>query len=251
MVKLLTDHHKCQRMGAALIFLEADDRHGDSLIDQIVTGHETWVRHVNCTFLSWSRKEDFEKINTQGALRESFRSKIELNTLLTLNEVLVERGITYPSSSTFLHPSTPAITIAWKSNEGKYTSVKTARGELYFFWGIREENDGVFTMRARFVTQNRHECNAHHHGCENVLSRNIQNETDHPRIRNSKKNIYLHFPAKKGHSGFDRGPLDQQTNALPLSYTPALAKHCFAFHRTDTKRLCLELSRTGLVISFL
>ncbi|GFW21584.1 uncharacterized protein TNCV_4280991 [Trichonephila clavipes] len=33
--------------------------------------------------------------------------------------VLVERGITYPRSSAFLHPSTPVITIAWKSNEGK------------------------------------------------------------------------------------------------------------------------------------
>ncbi|GFX38683.1 hypothetical protein TNCV_4187721 [Trichonephila clavipes] len=44
---------------------------------------------------------------------------MELNTVLTLNEVLVERGITHPSSSAFLHPSAPVITIAWKSNEGK------------------------------------------------------------------------------------------------------------------------------------
>ncbi|GFX33056.1 uncharacterized protein TNCV_5042241 [Trichonephila clavipes] len=45
---LYTDHHKGQRMGAALTFLEAYDRHGDSLLDRIVTGDETWVRHVNC-----------------------------------------------------------------------------------------------------------------------------------------------------------------------------------------------------------
>ncbi|GFV45555.1 mariner Mos1 transposase [Trichonephila clavipes] len=43
-----TDHHKGQRMGTALAFLETYDRHGDSLLDRIVTGDETWVRHVNC-----------------------------------------------------------------------------------------------------------------------------------------------------------------------------------------------------------
>ncbi|GFX50666.1 hypothetical protein TNCV_2722521 [Trichonephila clavipes] len=48
----------------------------------------------------------------------------KLNTLLTLNEVLIERGITYQRSSAFLHPSTPVITIAWKSNEGKKFSCK-------------------------------------------------------------------------------------------------------------------------------
>ena len=46
--KLLTDHHKEQRMGAALTFLEAYHRHGDALLDRIVTGDETWVKHVNC-----------------------------------------------------------------------------------------------------------------------------------------------------------------------------------------------------------
>ncbi|GFX94918.1 uncharacterized protein TNCV_2379911 [Trichonephila clavipes] len=35
-------------MGAALIFLEAYDRHGDSLLDRIVTGDETWVKQANC-----------------------------------------------------------------------------------------------------------------------------------------------------------------------------------------------------------
>ncbi|GFW96596.1 hypothetical protein TNCV_2846531 [Trichonephila clavipes] len=43
----LTDHHKGQRMGAASTFLEANDKHGDSLLDRIVTGDETWVRQVN------------------------------------------------------------------------------------------------------------------------------------------------------------------------------------------------------------
>lgn len=46
--KLLTDHHKGLRMGAALTFLDAYDQDGESLLDRIVTGDETWVKHVNC-----------------------------------------------------------------------------------------------------------------------------------------------------------------------------------------------------------
>lgn len=46
--KMLTDHHKAQRMGAALTFLDAYNRRGDALLDCIVTGDETWVKHVNC-----------------------------------------------------------------------------------------------------------------------------------------------------------------------------------------------------------
>lgn len=45
---MLTDLHKGQRMGAALTFLDAYHTHGDSLLDRIVTGDETWVKHVNC-----------------------------------------------------------------------------------------------------------------------------------------------------------------------------------------------------------
>jgi hypothetical protein len=45
--KMLTDRHKEQRMGAALTFLEAYHDHGDALLDRIVTGDETWVKHVN------------------------------------------------------------------------------------------------------------------------------------------------------------------------------------------------------------
>ncbi|GFV34344.1 mariner Mos1 transposase [Trichonephila clavipes] len=41
---IYTDHHKGQRIVAALTFLEAYDRHGDSLLDRIVTGDETWDR---------------------------------------------------------------------------------------------------------------------------------------------------------------------------------------------------------------
>ncbi|GFT37114.1 hypothetical protein TNCV_3135641 [Trichonephila clavipes] len=75
------------------------------------------------------------------------------------------------------------------------------------------------------VTQNRH-------GCEHAFSRNIQNGTDHSRLRNSQK-IFLFTSLKKGNSALKRRPLDLQSNALPLIYTPASANLCFAFRRNE------------------
>lgn len=46
--KILTEDHKNQRMAAALNFLDVYHKDGDSLLDRIVTGDETWVKHVNC-----------------------------------------------------------------------------------------------------------------------------------------------------------------------------------------------------------
>jgi histone-lysine N-methyltransferase SETMAR len=46
--KILTETHKNQRMAASLSFLHAYHEDGDSLLDRIVTGDETWVKHVNC-----------------------------------------------------------------------------------------------------------------------------------------------------------------------------------------------------------
>ncbi|KAG8312168.1 hypothetical protein J6590_028397 [Homalodisca vitripennis] len=40
---MLTDHHTEQRMGAALMFLEAYYSRGDALLDRIVTGDITWT----------------------------------------------------------------------------------------------------------------------------------------------------------------------------------------------------------------
>ncbi|GFU52593.1 hypothetical protein TNCV_5015741 [Trichonephila clavipes] len=77
--------------------------------------------------------------------------------------------------------------------------------------------------------QNRHECDAHRHGSENALSRNIQNVTDHCRLRNYRK-IFL-FISLKRKPGFEPGPLVLQSNALPLNYTHATANLCFAFRR--------------------
>ena len=35
-------------MAASLTFLEAYEKDGDSLLDRVVTGDETWVKHVTC-----------------------------------------------------------------------------------------------------------------------------------------------------------------------------------------------------------
>ena len=35
-------------MAASLTFLEACEKDGDSLLDRVVTGDETWVKHVTC-----------------------------------------------------------------------------------------------------------------------------------------------------------------------------------------------------------
>jgi len=46
--KLLSEDHKKQCMAASLTFLEAYEKDGDSLLDRVVTGDETWVKHVTC-----------------------------------------------------------------------------------------------------------------------------------------------------------------------------------------------------------
>ncbi|GFW89104.1 hypothetical protein TNCV_2685381 [Trichonephila clavipes] len=83
------------------------------------------------------------------------------------------------------------------------------------------------------VTQNHHGYDAHRHGREHALSRNIQNVTDDPRLRNSQRKIFLFTSLKKGYPGLKRGPLDLQSNALPLSYTSASTNPCFAFRRNE------------------
>jgi len=39
---------KKQRMAASLTFLEAYEKDGDSLLDRVITGDETRVKHVTC-----------------------------------------------------------------------------------------------------------------------------------------------------------------------------------------------------------
>ncbi|KAL4704228.1 hypothetical protein ACJJTC_003788 [Scirpophaga incertulas] len=45
--KILTDHHKTQRMASALDFLSRYEDEGEPLLNRIVTGDETWIKYVN------------------------------------------------------------------------------------------------------------------------------------------------------------------------------------------------------------
>ncbi|KAF8766643.1 Bromodomain-containing protein 8 [Argiope bruennichi] len=45
--KILTDHHKSQRMASALDFLSRYEDEGEPLLNRIVTGDETWIKYVN------------------------------------------------------------------------------------------------------------------------------------------------------------------------------------------------------------
>ncbi|GFX94186.1 hypothetical protein TNCV_4292311 [Trichonephila clavipes] len=67
-------------------------------------------------------------------------------------------------------------------------------------------------------------------GYENAWSRNIQNGTDHSRLQNSQT-IFLFTSLKKRTPGLNRGPLDLQSNAPTLNYTPSSANLCFVFLR--------------------
>ena len=64
-LRMLTDAHKAARMGAALMFLERYERDGNAFLDQIVTGHETWISHNTPT----SKRESREGYNAQSPKR--------------------------------------------------------------------------------------------------------------------------------------------------------------------------------------
>jgi len=63
--KLLSEDHKKQRMAASLTFLEAYEKDGDSLLDRVVTGDETWVKDVTCE----TKKQSMEWGHTSSPKR--------------------------------------------------------------------------------------------------------------------------------------------------------------------------------------
>ena len=63
--KLLSEDHKKQRMAASLTFLEAYEKDGDSILDRVVTGDETWVKHVTCE----TKKQSMEWGHTSSPKR--------------------------------------------------------------------------------------------------------------------------------------------------------------------------------------
>ncbi|XP_066906603.1 histone-lysine N-methyltransferase SETMAR-like [Halyomorpha halys] len=46
--KILMEDHKKQRLATALTFLQEYSTNGNAVLDRIVTGNDTWVKHVNC-----------------------------------------------------------------------------------------------------------------------------------------------------------------------------------------------------------
>ena len=62
---MLTDAHKATRMGAALMFLERYERDGNTFLDQIVTGDETWISHNTPT----SKRRSMEWHHAQSPKR--------------------------------------------------------------------------------------------------------------------------------------------------------------------------------------
>ncbi|GFX91107.1 hypothetical protein TNCV_3222681 [Trichonephila clavipes] len=86
-------------------------------------------------------------------------------------------------------------------------------------------------------------------GHENALSGNIPNGTDHSRLRNSQKYIFLHFPEEKRtryrESGTSRSPDECSTTAL---YTPRQRTFTLRSVTTDTKMHLLEIFRMVQII---
>jgi hypothetical protein len=54
--KMLTDVHKMQRMASALTFLERYCKHGNEILNHIVTGDETWVSCANVETIEQSQQ---------------------------------------------------------------------------------------------------------------------------------------------------------------------------------------------------
>jgi hypothetical protein len=64
--KQLTDFHKTQRMGSALMFLQRHWEEGGEFLDRIVTGDETWVQFVNTETKEQSKTVDAHALSQQA-----------------------------------------------------------------------------------------------------------------------------------------------------------------------------------------
>ncbi|GFY32601.1 hypothetical protein TNCV_673561 [Trichonephila clavipes] len=98
-------------------------------------------------------------------------------------------------------------------------------------------------MRVNF-----YEARAHRHGCEYALSGNIQNGTDHSRLRNCKKNIPLYFP-EEGAPRFEPGPSRSAVECSTTElYTPRQRTFALRSVGADAKMPFLEIYRMGQII---
>lgn len=98
--KILSEHHKNQRMASALDFLTRYDEEGEPLLNRIVTGDETWIKYVNPETkeqsMVWGHKDS---PNKPKKARQDFSSRKLMATVFwdakgVLLVEFMERGTT-------------------------------------------------------------------------------------------------------------------------------------------------------------
>ncbi|KAJ4435147.1 hypothetical protein ANN_23723 [Periplaneta americana] len=109
-LKLLSEEQKAQRMGAALSFLQRYEREGDTFLDQIVTGNETWLRYVNAErklqSMEWGHTQSPKKPTKLEFLERNatINSERYCNTLTNLKRAIQNKRRGMLSSGViFLH----------------------------------------------------------------------------------------------------------------------------------------------------
>ncbi|GFQ82638.1 HTH_48 domain-containing protein [Trichonephila clavata] len=75
---MLTDLHKTQRLGSALTFLERYLNEGEDVLDQIVTGDETWVAYVTPE----SKQQSMEWRHSSSPKRVKFNQTISARKIM-------------------------------------------------------------------------------------------------------------------------------------------------------------------------
>lgn len=76
--KMLTDVHKTKRLGSALTFLTRYSNEGEDFLNQIVTGDETWVRHLTPE----SKQQSMEWRHTQSPKKQKFKTTMSAQKIM-------------------------------------------------------------------------------------------------------------------------------------------------------------------------
>lgn len=76
--KMLTDEHKTKRLGSALTFLTRYNDEGEEFLNQIVTGDETWIRHLTPE----SKQQSMEWRHTSSPKKHKFKTTFSAQKIL-------------------------------------------------------------------------------------------------------------------------------------------------------------------------
>lgn len=76
--KMLTDVHKTKRLGSALTFLTRYSDDGENFLNKIVTGDETWVRHVTPE----SKQQSMEWRHTHSPKKQKFKTTMSAQKIM-------------------------------------------------------------------------------------------------------------------------------------------------------------------------